>query len=60
MTLGEIKIEALKLMFTNSQHDIAVSDLSNLYQDGNYGSYLVNMPGAINRAFDRIQQKDIS
>lgn len=59
MTLGEIKIEALKLMFTNYQHDIAVSDLSNLYQDGNYGSYLVNMPGAINRAFDRIQQKGV-
>jgi len=59
MTLGEIKIEALKLMFMNYEHDIAVSDIENIKGDAKYGSYLVNMPGSINRAFNRIEQKGV-
>lgn len=59
MTIGEIKIEALKLMFVNYENDIDTDNLESYYGEANYGSYLVNMVGAINRAFDRIKQKKV-
>ena len=49
MKLGEIKIEALKLMFINEGDDIDIGSLELLAQDEIYKNYLVNMPGAINR-----------
>ena len=55
MTLGEIKIEALKLMFTNVEDDLVPENLSNYIEDENYRDYLVNMPGAINRCFARLE-----
>lgn len=55
MKLGEIKIEAIKLMFTNYNFDLHIEDLTRLISDENYGSYLVNMNGAIARALDRIE-----
>lgn len=54
MKVGQIKIEAIKLMFTNYAYDIAVDDLQRMVSDENYGSYIVNMNGAIARAIDRI------
>ena len=55
MKVGDIKIEAIKLMFTNYGYDLGLDDLSRLAADENYGSYLVNMNGSIARALDRIQ-----
>lgn len=59
MKLGEIKIEALKLMFANYNHDITIADIGQYYLDETYGSYLINMPGAINRCLSVIENKDI-
>jgi hypothetical protein len=55
MKLGEIKIEAIKLMFVNYDFDMVIEDLQRMISDGNYGSYIVNMNGSIARALDRIQ-----
>lgn len=55
MKLGEIKIEALKLMFVNNTNEMNVDSITNLMNDENYAGYLVNMRGAINRALDRIK-----
>lgn len=59
MKLGEIKIEALKLMFVNYNIDLEIDKLQDLALDENYGSYLVNMPGAINRCFSVIEDKGV-
>lgn len=59
MTLGEIKIETLKLMFTNLDHDIAVDTLEMNKLDENYRAYLINMPGAINRCFSSLEEKRV-
>ena len=57
MKLGDIKIQALKLMFVNYNDDISIDSLPTLSTDQNYGSYLVNMPGSINRCFASIEEK---
>lgn len=49
MTIGRVKIEALKLMYANSR-DIHEDDLDELGADQNYSDYLAAMPGCINRA----------
>lgn len=59
MKLGDIKIEALKLMFVNMVEDIAIDSLESYAQDEIYKSYLVNMPGAINRCFASIEEKRV-
>lgn len=55
MKLGEIKIEALKQMFSNYGFDINIENLTSLLQDENYANYLVAMNGSIARAIDRIE-----
>ena len=59
MTLGEIKIETLKLMFTNLNNDIIPEKLNNYKLDENYSGYLINMPGAINRCFSSLEEKRV-
>lgn len=59
MKLGDIKIEALKLMFINMGDDIGIENLETISQDETYRSYLVNMPGAINRCFANIEEKRV-
>lgn len=49
MTIGRMKIEALKLMFLNAR-DIHEDDLDTLSADQNYSDYLAAMPGCIHRA----------
>ena len=44
MKLGDIKIQALKLMFVNYSDDISIYDITALSAYQNSGSYLVNMP----------------
>ena len=55
MKVGDIKIEAIKLMFTNYAYDMSIDDLQRMISDENYGSYIVNMNGSIARAIDRIE-----
>lgn len=55
MRVGDIKVEAIKLMFTNYGFDFSINDLQTMLADENYGSYIVNMNGAIARALDRIE-----
>lgn len=59
MKLGDIKIQALKLMFVNYSDDITADDITALSADQNYGSYLVNMPGSINRCFASLEEKRV-
>ena len=59
MTIEEIKKEALKLMFTNQDNEIDESTIDELEQDDNYGDYLVNMYGSINRAIVRLKSKGV-
>ena len=59
MTYGELKIECLKLMFANNGTDIHSGDLPVYEQDENYRFYLAGMPGAINRALSRIEERRV-
>ena len=59
MTIAEIKKEALKLMFTNQDNEIDESSISDLKLDDNYGDYLSNMYGCINRAIVRLKSKGV-
>ena len=54
MKLGEVKAEALKLMGLNNELNIEYLDIGALKNDPTYATYLNNMVGAINRAFDRL------
>jgi hypothetical protein len=56
MKLGDIKAEALRVMFVNAGRDIAADNLVDYVGDNTYGYYLVNMPGAINRAFCMLER----
>jgi hypothetical protein len=57
MTINDIKIEALKLMFTNYNEDI--SDINDCLNDDNYSAYIPAMNGAINRAVGRLWAKRV-
>lgn len=59
MTLGDIKIETLKIMFSNVDHDIVASELENLIHDDRYRGYLLNMTGALNRCMSSIEEKRV-
>lgn len=59
MKLGDIKAEALQVMFVNAGRDIAADNLVDYVGDDTYGYYLVNMPGAINRAFAAVERKRV-
>jgi hypothetical protein len=52
MTLGEIKLESLRLMYANDE-ELTIDKLEYLSQDNKYKDYLDRMPGAINRAISR-------
>jgi hypothetical protein len=55
MKLGEIKEEALKLMFANTKKDFTYTNFETLKEDPNFAGYLNSMNGAINRSFDKIK-----
>jgi len=58
MTLGDIKIQALKIMFA-TYDAITASSLADYYNDENYGPYLQNMNGSINRCLKDIEIKKV-
>lgn len=59
MKYGDIKIEALKLMFINMSDDITVDKLDTYAQDDTYSGYLVNMPGSVNRCFSVLESRGV-
>lgn len=59
MKLGEIKIQALKLMFITYTEDPNPEDLTELGSDSNYRAYLINMNGAIDRCIADIERRRI-
>lgn len=60
MKLGEIKLEALKLMFVNDGEILNMENLDEyLYGNEVYRGYLVNMVGSINRSLNRFKMKNI-
>lgn len=58
MKLGELKIEALRLMFAGYD-DLTIENLSSLCTNENYQVYLIGMKGAINRCFGDIESKGV-
>jgi hypothetical protein len=46
-------------MFTNQDNEIDESTIAELEQDDNYGDFLVNMNGSINRALVRLKSKGV-
>lgn len=60
MRLCDIKVEALKLMFVKYDNiDLQSVSLDQLALDENYGNYLVNMTGSINRCFSNLETKGV-
>lgn len=59
MKLGDIKIEALKMMGANVNEDIYPEYLSDYMNDESYKEYLINMTGAINRCFSSLEEKRV-
>jgi len=56
MTLGEIKLQTLRLMFMDAEGDITLDNLPELYDSVEYRGYLNGMNGSINRALARIER----
>ncbi|MBQ8717830.1 MAG: hypothetical protein IJY66_01015, partial [Clostridia bacterium] len=59
MKLGDIKAQALSLMFVNTSEEIAHDNIVDRAGDDTYGYYLVRMPEAINRAFSVLERKRV-
>lgn len=63
MKLGEIKLEALMMIFPNDVLSVDFSNLNealgNLKFDPNYNDYLTAMPGAINRCFGVLENSGV-
>lgn len=59
MTLGEIKVEALRCMGVNLSEDIRAEHMEELIADENYKSYLVNMVGPINRCLSLFERRGL-
>ena len=55
MTVGEIYIEALRLMFATGAERLTVEDLPRLSTDGQYADYLLAMPGSLNRCLSDME-----
>lgn len=59
MKLGDIKVEALRLMFMGGALEIGADQLADFADDATYGYYLSRMSGAINRAFSVIERRHV-
>lgn len=57
MTVGEIYIEALRLMFATGAERLTVEDLPRLSTDGQYADYILSMPGSLNRCLSDMENK---
>lgn len=59
MRLGDIKAEALKLMFADYDTDIIAENIPDLEGQEDLRSYLINMNGSINRCFSDLESKRV-
>ena len=59
MKLGDIKIQALKMMSLNGSEDISIVNLPYIMGIEAYASYMTQMTGAINRCFTDIENRRI-
>lgn len=59
MKLGEIKLEALRIMNINNDGVLLVEKLGNLATEKRYGKYLNNMFNCINKAIDVINYRKV-
>ena len=57
MTLGEVKVETLRLIGANLSDDIRAENIEELFNDEKYKLYLVNMVGSINRALSLLRRR---
>ena len=57
MKLGEIKLMALKLMFTDTDVTYDISDMQEYYNNGNTREKLIRMNDSINRALSLYYQR---
>jgi hypothetical protein len=57
MTVGDIKIQALKLMFVSYSDDLSVENMDAIKGSENYRAYLVNMDGSIDRCLADIEKR---
>lgn len=59
MNLGDVKREALYLMFANGEEDLSVVQWADLTDSQEYGAYLVAMPGCVNRCFSDMEARGV-
>lgn len=68
MTLGEIKVETLKLLFANGENEIQPIDnvgngsamtLGDAALDNQFRDYLLKIPGAINRCYAELEAEKV-
>lgn len=59
MTLGEVKMQTLRLMFVQAADDYTADDISKLEKDEECKDYIANMPGAINRCLANLEGRDV-
>lgn len=59
MKLGEIKLEALKIMNINNDSVLDLSSMDAIYGEKRYAKFLNNMFNAINKAIDVINHKKV-
>ena len=59
MTLAELKIECLRIIFANADEILYPDRLSEYETDEQYRDYLANMTGAINRCFSTLENKRV-
>lgn len=59
MKLGEIKVEALRLMFVDFANDYGIEELETIATDRNYAQYVSGMTGAINRCMSELEIRKV-
>ncbi len=59
MKIGDIKAEALKLMFVSYTEDVGTETIEELMDQENYRSYLLGMTGSINRCLSDIENRRV-
>jgi len=59
MKLGEIKLEALRIMNINNDSPLYLENIETIYGEKRYAKFLNNMLNAINKAIDIINYKKV-
>ena len=59
MKLGEVKLEALRIMNINNDNPLFLENIETIYGEKRYAKFLNNMLNAINKAIDIINHKKV-